>query len=175
MCESMENKQALFHAHVYLLNISKVEDREIFKICLEYWTVFVTDLFEEEESKSKVSLILNLNNVSRSSMYKEILSSLRIVAIDKMVKPEEVLIVENEDGEIVREFVKESDTITLYKNMRELLVLLTHLDVVDTERIMSIKLYKQVDESEWSWNNLNKLCWAIGSISGAMGRNFTKH
>lgn len=25
----------------------------------------------------------------------------------------------------------------------------------------------QVDSSEWSWNNLNTLCWAIGSISGA--------
>jgi len=27
----------------------------------------------------------------------------------------------------------------------------------------------QIDNSEWSWSNLNKLCWAIGSISGAMG------
>ena len=26
----------------------------------------------------------------------------------------------------------------------------------------------QIDGSEWSWNNLNTLCWAIGSISGAM-------
>ena len=27
----------------------------------------------------------------------------------------------------------------------------------------------QIDGTEWSWSNLNKLCWAIGSISGAMG------
>jgi exportin-1 len=76
--------------------------------------------------------------------------------------------VENEEGEIVREFMKESDTIVLYKQMRELLVYLTHLDVVDTENILTEKLAKQVDGSEWSWNNLNTLCWAIGSISGAM-------
>ena len=25
-----------------------------------------------------------------------------------------------------------------------------------------------MDGSEWSWDNLNKLCWALGSISGAM-------
>jgi exportin-1 len=25
-----------------------------------------------------------------------------------------------------------------------------------------------MDGSEWSWTNLNQLCWAIGSISGAM-------
>lgn len=30
------------------------------------------------------------------------------------------------------------------------------------------KLQHQVDGREWSWHNLNTLCWAIGSISGAM-------
>lgn len=47
-------------------------------------------------------------------------------------------------------------------------VYLTHLDYADTERIMTDKLHNQVNGSEWSWKNLNTLCWAIGSISGAM-------
>ena len=80
---------------------------------------------------------------------------------------------ENEEGEIVREFMKEIDTIVLYKSMRELLVFLTHLDVFDTEVILTEKLAKQMDGSEWSWNNLNTLCWAIGSISGVMSKSFT--
>ena len=54
------------------------------------------------------------------------------------------MIVENDEGEIVREFMKESDTIVLYKSMREVLVYLTHLDVADTETIMTDKLSKQV-------------------------------
>lgn len=66
--------------------------------------------------------------------------------------------------------MKESDTIVLYKSMRELLVYLTHLDVSDTENILTEKLSKQVDGSEWSWQNLNTLCWAIGSISLAMSK-----
>lgn len=49
-----------------------------------------------------------------------------------------------------------------------LAVYLTHLDYVDTERIMTEKLHNQVNGTEWSWKNLNTLCWAIGSISGAM-------
>ena len=58
--------------------------------------------------------------------------------------------------------MKESDTIVLYKSMRELLVYLTHLDVNDTETILTDKLAKQVDGSEWSWNNLNSiLCYPI--------------
>ena len=41
--------------------------------------------------------------------------------------------------------MKESDTIVLYKSMRELLVYLTHLDVLDTENILTEKLSKQVN------------------------------
>ena len=102
-------------------------------------------------------------------MYSDILTNLRVIMIDRMVKPEEVslqivgnkkfnsyikkfgsniivqvLVVENDEGEIVREIMKDSDTITLYKSMRECLVYLTHLDVQDSEIIMSNKLTKQV-------------------------------
>lgn len=55
-----------------------------------------------------------------------------------------MLVVENDEGEIVREFVKESDTIVLYKSMKEVLVYLTNLDVQDTEQIMTEKLARQV-------------------------------
>ena len=73
----------------------------------------------------------------------------------------------------MREFIKETDTITLYKAERECLIFLTHLDSSDMEHIMLDKLSRQMDRSsEWSpWNNLNKLCWAVGSISGAMSEN----
>merc|ERR1719354_1527182 len=88
--------------------------------------------------------------------------------ISKMAKPEEVLVAENDQGELVREFMKDTDSIIMYKNMRETLVYLTHLDYADTERIMTEKLHNQVNGTEWSWRNLNTLCRAIGSISGAM-------
>ena len=44
----------------------------------------------------------------------------------------------------------------------------TSPDYADTEHIMTQKLHNQVNGTEWSWKNLNTLCWAIGSISGAM-------
>ena len=80
---------------------------------------------------------------------------IRYIMISRMAKPEEVLIVQNENGEVVREFMKDTDAISLYKNMRETLVYLTHLDYVDTERVMTEKLQNQVNGSEWSWKNLN--------------------
>lgn len=65
--------------------------------------------------------------------------------------------------------MQETDTIVLYKMMRELMLYLTHLDVGDMENILTEKMEAQIDGTEWSWQNLNTLCWAIGSISGAMG------
>jgi exportin-1 len=179
----------LTHGHFYLIRISQIDDREIFKINLEYWMKLVSELYEEMQqapvSDMNSLLLGNMTSMSngssmfsnlplRKDKYREILSNLRRVVIEKMVRPEEVLIVENDEGEIVREFVKESDTIQLYKSMRECLVYLTHLDVIDTENIMSDKLARQVDGSEWSWNNCNTLCWAIGSISGAMNEETEK-
>lgn len=141
----------MINAHFYLIKISRVEDREIFKICLEYWAKLVQGLFEEAASGGQGSgNLLDLNNMggfngaSRKNLYISVLSNLRVVMIECMVKPEEVLVVENDEGEIVREFVKESDTIVLYKSMKEALVYLTNLDVNDTEEIMTTKLARQV-------------------------------
>ncbi|KAF8162898.1 CRM1 C terminal-domain-containing protein [Crassisporium funariophilum] len=187
--ESESNRDVLLNAHLYMVKVSQVDEREIFKICLEYWVKLVAELYEEIQSlpigDSGLLMGLSLggsngaqnmlNGMSlRKNIYSDVLSNLRLVVIERMVKPEEVLIVENDEGEIVREFMKESDTIVLYKSMRELLVYLTHLDVSDTETILTEKLAKQVDGSEWSWNNLNTLCWAIGSISGAMNEETEK-
>ena len=91
----------------------------------------------------------------RRLIYEEMLSKLRYIMIERMAKPEEVLVVENEQGEVVREFMKDTDSIQLYTNMRETLVYLTHLNSGDTESIMNEKLKRQVDSSEWSWKNLN--------------------
>lgn len=194
--ENYPNRDFLSHGHFYLIRISQIDDREIFKICLEYWTKLVSELYDEMQSLPITDLnplmSMGMGSMSglagrgarnpnefagvalRKNKYQEVLSSLRTVMIEKMVRPEEVLIVENDEGEIVREFVKESDTIQLYKSTRECLVFLTHLDVIDTENIMSEKLARQVDGSEWSWANCNTLCWAIGSISGAMNEETEK-
>ena len=193
LIENLPNRDYLQHGHFYLIRITQIEDREIFKICLEYWTKLVQELYEEMQQLpiTDINPLINMgvgglsnggaphptvlaNYPLRKHKYQEILSNLRQVMIESMVRPEEVLIVENDEGEIVREFVKESDTIQLYKTSRECLVYLTHLDVVDTENIMSDKLARQVDGSEWSWANCNTLCWAIGSISGAMNEETEK-
>ncbi|XP_015770316.1 PREDICTED: exportin-1-like [Acropora digitifera] len=158
----------LLEALHYLVLISEVEETEIFKICLEYWNALASDLYRENPFPSSTPLLISQQIPPRRQMYLSVLSKVRLIMIARMAKPEEVLVVENDQGEVVREFMKDTDAINLYKNMRETLVYLTHLDYQDTERIMTEKLQNQVNGTEWSWKNLNTLCWAVGSISGAM-------
>lgn len=168
----------LLISHGYLLRISAVDDREVFKICLEYWNKFVDGLYREVSGGSSQASGLFLDSFNRGSERKNLyagnLSNLRSVMIDKMVKPEEVLIVEDENGDIVREHVKESDVLAIYSVMRETLVFLTHLDSEDTKRIMLGRLSEQFNDHGWNRNELNRICWSVGSISGSMNEEMEK-
>lgn len=56
----------------------------------------------------------------------------------------QVIVVEDENGNIVRETMKDTDTLARYKTMHETLVYLAHLDHDDTETQMLDKLRNQV-------------------------------
>ena len=120
---------------------------QLFKICLEYWNLLTSDLYHTEcqfQPPPQSALVLSPAALSpaspRRQLYAQILSSLRVLLVTRMAKPEEVLVVESDDGEIIRETMKDSDAITMYKTMRETLVYLTHLSYDDTENIMLEKL-----------------------------------
>ncbi|CAA7405603.1 unnamed protein product [Spirodela intermedia] len=180
-----ENRAALLMGLEYLISISYVDDTEVFKVSLDYWNLLVLELFEAHNTMDnpaatagmmglQVPLIpgmpdgLGSQILQRRQLYAGPMSKLRMLMICRMAKPEEVLIVEDENGNIVRETMKDNDVLVQYKIMRETLIYLSHLDHEDTEQQMLKKLNKQLSGEEWTWNNLNTLCWAIGSISGSM-------
>lgn len=166
--ETQETQAVLLAGMEYLVHISEVPDDEVFKICLEFYHHFTQDLYQDHVSFASTDF--------RRGVYERLLTRIRLVIITRMAKPEEVLIVEDENGEIVRETTRDTEAIAQYKTMRETLVYLTHLNNEDTETIMLEKLSKQVEVSgtQFTWNNLNTLCWAIGSISGAMNEEEEK-
>lgn len=81
---------------------------------------------------------------SRKNLYNGILSKLRGLIIARMAKPEEVIVVEDENGNIVRETMKDTDTLARYKTMHETLVYLSNLGHEDTENQMLEQLKMQV-------------------------------
>ncbi|XP_044498368.1 protein EXPORTIN 1A-like isoform X3 [Mangifera indica] len=182
---TQENINALLMGLEYLINISYVDDTEVFKVCLDYWNYLVLELFNAYRNLDNPAVAANMMNLpmplipavvdgigaqlmQRRQLYALPMSKLRMLMICRMAKPEEVLIVEDENGNIVRETMKDNDVLVQYKIMRETLIYLSHLDHEDTEKQMLKKLSKQLSGEDWTWNNLNTLCWAIGSISGSM-------
>lgn len=71
--------------------------------------------------------------------------------IARMAKPEEVIVVEDENGNIVRETMKDTDTLARYKTMHETLVYLSNLGHEDTENQMLEQLKMQVSVSKPWW------------------------
>ncbi|KGN53691.1 protein EXPORTIN 1A [Cucumis sativus] len=182
---TQESIAALLMGLEYLINISYVDDNEVFKVCLDYWNSLVLELFETHHNMDNPAVSANMMGLQvpllsgvvdglgaqlmqRRQLYSGPMSKLRMLMICRMAKPEEVLIVEDENGNIVRETMKDNDVLVQYKSMRETLIYLSHLDHDDTEKQMLKKLSRQLSGEDWSWNNLNTLCWAIGSISGSM-------
>ncbi|KAG6576869.1 Protein EXPORTIN 1A, partial [Cucurbita argyrosperma subsp. sororia] len=123
---TQESVSALLMGLEYLINISYVDDNEVFKVCLDYWNSLVLELFEAHHNMDNPAVSANMMGL------------------------------------------QDNDVLVQYKSMRETLIYLSHLDHDDTEKMMLKKLSRQLSGEDWSWNNLNTLCWAIGSISGSM-------
>ncbi len=184
MLDTQEAQQSMLVGLGYLVRISRAPDEELFKICLDYFHILSQELYQIEtrargggigvgdQGGAAMGLMgdggILPSGSSAISIYKDHLSQIRQCVITRMAKPEEVLVVEDENGEIVRELTKDTEAIALYKTMRETIVYLTHLNYKDTASIMLEKLSLQVSGQEYSWHSLNTMCWAIGSISGAM-------
>ena len=54
----------------------------------------------------------------RGQFYAQIMSKVRVAVVSRMRKPKEILIVEDENGELVRETLPDSANIEMYKQMR---------------------------------------------------------
>ncbi|CAD7955742.1 unnamed protein product [Amoebophrya sp. A120] len=136
---------------------------------------------------------LNDNKLKRFS---PVLSRVRELLVLRMVKPPEVTIRENEEGHIVRQAEDDTDELALYKMMRGILVYLCHLNPEHMDKLMLEKLSQEAQlahsmnsepspgpgggggqnplRNRWSPGNLNRLCYAIGSVSGALSENHEK-
>ncbi|CCW62774.1 unnamed protein product [Phytomonas sp. EM1] len=152
------NDELLVTAHEFLVGISNIDDKEMFKSCVEYW------FWLGEKLLSMTSFTLKRNLTTK---LKRLFTDVRYVLIKRMAKPEEVILVE-EDGELRRERIADVEEVEQYHLMSQTLILYTNLDSKDTRDILVNLMKRQLDRSEWSWHNCNTLSWALGSIAGVL-------
>ena len=93
---------------------------------------------------------------------------LRTTLIDNMAKPTEVLVTINDECEVDEEHFQDTETMFVYDRMRETLIYLTNVDVNGMDQTIQARLDAVKNPSYFTFDRLNKLCWALGSISGCM-------
>jgi len=148
-----------------LLEISKVGEFEIFRLCTEFWHKFVKELFSEfpfspAPSKQPPGL--------RRARYGGVLVELAKVLVAQMPRPEEVLITENEDGEVVLERLSETEYITNYTEVKETLFNIASIISGGLSAFL-LSEAQQLFGTGWSRERANKIAWATGAISESMG------
>ncbi|KAK9161350.1 hypothetical protein Syun_007691 [Stephania yunnanensis] len=113
----------------YLIGVFYVEDTEVFKVCLDYWNILVLKLFEAHRNmdNSATAGVMSLRMLSGmvDGLGSQILqrriymlwSNVKVAGpmISRMAKLEEVPIVEDENGNIVWETMKDNDVLNQYK------------------------------------------------------------
>lgn len=147
-----------------LLEISEISDFEMFRLCTEFWSTFVKDLFLEfpfapPPQKQPAGL--------RRGRYNEILSRLLKVYVVQMARPQEVIITENDNGEVVLERLSETESIAHYNEMKETLF---NIAAVFNGGVTGFFLseIKVLEGSSWTRESISKLCWALPAVSAAM-------
>ncbi|CAO3697298.1 unnamed protein product [Rhizopus stolonifer] len=136
--------QALFS----LLTISRIPENELFKICTGYWETFI----------------------KKGESYGEIEKQLAILMIENMVMPNDILMVENDEGEITQEFIKQSDTAALHDTMQYILRTIAKKEPY----LIQVTIHEKLSQICTSLHNtafhetLFKTSWAIGALSDTL-------
>ena len=102
---------------------------------------------------------------STSDSYQDVFEEVKKIIILRMAKPQEVLIVIDEGGQPMREEMSNTENNAMYELMRELLIAVAEMNWPTTKTFIVSKIEKQ-GGSEFSFDLLNSLSWAVGSMYG---------
>ncbi|CEG74595.1 hypothetical protein RMATCC62417_09776 [Rhizopus microsporus] len=132
---------------LYLLSISRMSDLDICKICTGYWETFV-----------------------EQGGYRQIQRELAVVITETMVMPNDILRVQDEDGEITQEYVKQSDTAALYDSMQHILQAITKREPEFIQSVLHDRLLKiqMATDITTHYDMLFKISWAVGALSDTL-------
>eukprot|EP00922_Rhytidocystis_sp_ex-Travisia-forbesii_P020155 GHVS01029706.1.p1 GENE.GHVS01029706.1~~GHVS01029706.1.p1 ORF type:complete len:1123 (+),score=166.78 GHVS01029706.1:69-3437(+) len=189
----VEDVQSVVNCLSLLVKLTNSSHDETFKISLDFWSSFAQTLLQEvhdnyKQQQAPAPLMMDgMAAVSnggssildeperyskRLSYYQETLKAVRTALVEKMAKPREVYIqYDQETGEVTREYQVDTDEVALYTTMKDTQYALTKLGQHITKDIMLQQLSAQditSREDPWNPTALNRLCYSVGSISGAM-------
>lgn len=153
-----QTKQGL----AYLVTLTKIEDMAVYNEIFPFWTKFIYEMYSEYPLRIPTTKILKRNNFSF------IFESMLQVFVNNMPRPEEVFILVNDLGEIIRDKKVETIEIEFYKKMRSNLFYLSFCIEDFMIDFFSKKIERFISTNDFDHTLLNKICWAVGSIANAL-------
>lgn len=147
-----------------MLEMSEVEDSELFRLCSEFWHRLVKELYLEfpfspAPAKQPAGL--------RRARYAGVLPKVARVMVLQMSRPEEVLIREDDDGELVLEKLSETEQLAHCREMKETLFNISSLISGGLSSFLLAEA-QQLFGRGWSRTKANKTAWSIGAVAESM-------
>ncbi|KAI5191815.1 exportin-1 [Nematocida sp. AWRm77] len=146
-----------------VLEISEVDDFELFRFCTEFWHKLIKDLYLEfpfspAPAKQPPGL--------RRAKYAAVLPRIARVFVIQMSRPEEV-IVREEEGELILEKLSETEHLAHCREMKETLFNISSLTSGGLSSFL-IAEAQNLFGAGWAREKANKTAWAIGAVAESM-------
>lgn len=152
--EIPENIESIQAALNWLLSLTRVEDLDVLNTCCNFWLLISRRCHRERNSQQASAL---------TTIYAPILPLVRRCLIEKMQRPDDIIIDQDESGNVVRETRRNTQTLMIYSIMKECLVYLTVIDPDDT--IAAIQNMIDYIIHNWQPEIYDRICWSVGAIT----------
>ena len=121
--------------------MSRIQDEELFKICLDFWHFFANDVMKKQTQYAQnfqtstqipgmnipvASQAQQAPSLMHAHVYPQILAEVKNIMFDHMAKPKEVLLSIDDNGDVMEEYELDTENIALYETMRETLIFLAN-------------------------------------------------
>ena len=164
----------------YMISLTEVKEDQLFRLNCDFWHFYSNYLNQYKEdiyggpsnNPNQQVLVLNSNPTKqvRKTIHNDnkIMNMVLIHILLRVPKPEEVLITIDENGIPRKETQRFAQSTQLYNTIKETLRNYAKVSWEYFKEILKHKLNSQFDGTEWSYENLNSLCWAVGTLSDTL-------
>jgi exportin-1 len=162
----------------YMAALTEVKDSTLFKTVVEFWLFYIEDLWnlnspdDDEHFTNEQTSNKHLFSSEQASTEGQIVTMLEEplkesikFLIMRVPKPQEVLIIIDEEGLPHREELAYTENLAMYDMVRKILRTFADRYYQHIKQIIHFKLERQIDGSEWSYENINSISFAAGCIA----------
>lgn len=160
---------SLLESLKYMANLTAVKDVDVFKTCIEFWAFYTAQLNKSVRNSEQV-LSLGSDYVKNKLMSADGLTQAMDQLVIRTPKPLGVRIYIDEDGLPKNEMNCNTEASNMYHICKEIYSNFAKLNWPTLNRIITQRLTKQVNGSEFSFESLSSLCYTAGTIGGVLDK-----